>query len=120
MSRRGIKWGIAKPEWRDGIRFASRKEARRYDELKLRVKAGDVIDLEVQPSYPIDAVNPWNGEVVACGVYRADFRYREYRRMGAETGWYTVVEDVKGMRTPVYRLKKRLVEGQYGIRIVEV
>lgn len=113
MSRRGIKWGIAKPEWRDGIRFASRKEARRYDQLKLRQKAGDLVDLEVQPSFPIEVISPINGEVIACGVYRADFRYRE--RCGA-----TVVEDVKGMLTPIYRLKKKLVEALHGIQIREV
>jgi len=46
------------------------------------------------------------------GVYKADFRYREQSRI--------VVEDVKGMSTVVYRLKKRLVEAQYGIRIQEL
>jgi hypothetical protein len=32
----------------------------------------------------------------------------------------TVVEDVKGFRTPLYRLKKKLIEAQYGIAIIEI
>jgi len=112
MSRRGIRWGIAKPEWVDGIRFASKREAKRYRELKLLERAEAIRDLEIQPVFPINAVNPENGEVIQVGVYRADFRYRDDGRV--------VVEDVKGMRTVVYRLKKRLVEAQYGIRIQEL
>jgi hypothetical protein len=113
MSRRGIKWGVAKPEWVDGIRFASKSEGRRYRELKLRERAGDLTDLEIQPEYPIEVLNPANGEAILCGVYRADFRYLD--RSGK-----SVIEDVKGMRTPIYKLKKKLVEALYGIRIVEV
>ncbi len=123
MSRRGIKWGVAKPEWVDGIRFASKSEARQYRELKVRERAGDVIDLELQPEYPIEVLNPANGEAILCGVYRADFRYREWRHHpdgGVSGSYVSVVTDVKGMRTPIYKLKKKLVEALYGIRIVEV
>lgn len=114
MSRRGIKWGIAKPEWVDGIRFASRKEAKRYGELKLLERAQAIVGLEIQPTFSIDVMNPANGEVITVGVYRADFRYLD---VGANR---VVIEDVKGMRTVIYRLKKRLVEALYGIQIVEV
>lgn len=92
----------------DGKVFDSKKEATRYGELKL-LERGNAIDLlELQPQF----------EVVVNGVlvckYRGDFRYRD-RKDGA-----LIVEDVKGMRTPLYRLKKKLVEAQYGIRIVEI
>ena len=50
---RGIKWNIAKPTWLDGIRFSSKAEAKRYAELKLLQKAGEVMGLNVQPPFPI-------------------------------------------------------------------
>jgi hypothetical protein len=109
---RGIKWNIAKPTWVDGIRFASKAEAKRYQQLRLLERGGAISGLEVQPCYPLETVNPWTGEVTAVGVYKADFRYQE--------NGLVKVEDVKGMRTVVYRLKKRIVEGQYGITITEV
>ena len=109
---RGIKWNIAKPTWVDGIKFASKAEAKRYQQLRLLEHAGAISGLEVQPCYPLEAVNPLNGEVTPVGVYKADFRYQE--------NGLVKVEDVKGMRTVVYRLKKRMVEGQYGIQIQEI
>jgi hypothetical protein len=90
----------------DGIVFASKAEARRYGELKLAELSGSVSALELQPKFPLIV----NGKKIS--TYIADFRYIENGR--------TVVEDVKGVRTPVYRLKKKMVEAQYGIEIVEV
>jgi len=89
----------------DGHRFASKAEAARYRVLKAREDAGEIEGLELQPRFPLVV----NGERV--GVYVADFRYREKSEM--------VTEDVKGIRTPVYRLKKRLVKALYGIDIRE-
>jgi hypothetical protein len=91
----------------DGIRFPSRLEANRYGELKLLERAGEISGLTLQPEYPLTV----NG--VNCGTYRADFRY-------VEKANGTVIEDTKGFRTPVYRLKKRIVEAIYGIKITEV
>jgi hypothetical protein len=90
----------------DGIRFASAAEARRYSELILLQSAGEITDLELQPHYKCVV----NGQNVA--TYIADFRYIEHGKV--------IVEDVKGVRTPVYRLKKKLVEALYGIEIVEI
>ena len=91
----------------DGVRFASRAEAKRYGELKLLVLAGDITRLELQPAFKCFV----NG-VLIC-TYRGDFRYF--------TAAACVVEDVKGMKTPVYKLKKRLVEACYpGTKIVEI
>jgi hypothetical protein len=124
MSRRGVrrhKYG-AVPTVVDGIRFASKAEARRFGELKLLEKAGEVSDIEVQPVFPIEVICPWNGEVIQVGVYRADFRYWSLPANGR--AMYPtarqIVEDVKGMKTPVYRLKKKLVEALYGISIREI
>lgn len=76
--------------------------------LELREAAGQITDLERQPAYPLVV----NG--VSVGTYCADFCYRE--------GGALVVEDVKSIptRTPVYRLKRRLVKALYGIDVREV
>lgn len=104
------KYG-AKPTEVDGLRFDSKREAARYSALQLLVRAGEIVDLEVQPTYPIIIADP-QGMPVIVAAYRADFRYRRGRDV--------VVEDVKGVRTPLYRLKKKLVEALYGIKITEV
>lgn len=90
----------------DGITFASKKEAAHYCELKLAERAGEIKNLQLQPKFPIIM----NGKKV--GNYIADFSYLDGGRI--------IVVDVKGFKTPVYRLKKRLVEAQYGITISEV
>jgi hypothetical protein len=89
----------------DGTRFHSKREAARWSELRLLERAGKVAALERQVAYPV----VMNG-VKVCS-WLADFRYREAGE--------TVVEDVKGCKTPLYRLKKKLVEAQYGITIRE-
>ena len=98
----------AKPQIVDGFRFASTAEANRYRELLILGRSGVLDNLELQPRFPL----LMNGQRV--GEYRADFSYIE-RPSGV-----LVVEDVKGMVTPVYRLKKKLVEAQYGITIREI
>jgi len=92
----------------DGVKFDSEREAEYIGGLILQQRAGIIRLLEIHPSYPITV----NG--VLIGVYEADARY-----VLVETG-ATVVVDVKGVRTPLYRLKKKLVEAIYDIRIQEV
>ena len=96
----------------DGIRFASRAEGRRYQELRMLIKAGQITDLVLQPAFVLHVVNPATGEITVIGRYLADFQY--------DTPQGRVVEDVKGMLTPVYRLKKKHVEAEYGIQITEI
>jgi hypothetical protein len=101
----------AKPVVIDGIHFASTGEGRRYRQLCLRLRAGEIRDLELQPRYPL-VVNGVN-----VGTYVADFRYVE-----TATG-ETVTEDFKGGKatiTPVFRLKAKLVRALYGIVVQEV
>jgi Protein of unknown function (DUF1064) len=101
----------------DGIRFDSRKEARRYTELRLLEQAGQIHGLERQPVFPLLTTHHRGGEVIQVGVYKADFRYR-----AGPTG-VLVIEDVKSpatRKTAVYRLKKKMVESAYGITVTEV
>ena len=89
----------------DGLAFASKREARRYLDLREQQRAGRISDLRTQVEFPI-AVNG-----VAICVYIADF---VFLRDGVQ-----VVEDAKGCRTDVYKLKRRLMEA-FGIDVVEV
>lgn len=100
------KYGAAKTEV-DGITFDSRKEARRYAELKILEKAGEIEGLRLQPEYELIPKYRKNGHTVRRTTYRADFEYTE-----KATG-QLVVEDVKGFRTETYRLKKKLLEYLY-------
>lgn len=89
----------------DGRKFASRKEANRYQELCLLQYAGKIDDLTCQVKLSCTV----NG-VKVCD-YIADFVYLEN---GAK-----VYEDVKGYKTPLYRLKKKLVHACLGIELRE-
>ena len=94
--------------WRDGIAFDSASEARRYGELRLMEQAGAITNLTVHKRYPLVV----NGQRVA--VYEADFDYYQPER----ARWIT--EDVKGVRTQVYRLKRALMKACLGIDVTEV
>lgn len=91
----------------DGIVFDSKREALRYQELKLLFRSGKIRNLELQPK--LDFLI--GGEKVF--TYYPDFIYFD------EDG-SRVVEDVKGFRTPVYRLKKKLIEAQFNLEIREI
>jgi hypothetical protein len=93
----------------DGITFDSGREAVHYFELTVRLAAGEIRHLRCQPRFDLHAPN---GAKVAS--YVADFSY-----VDVSTG-QTVVEDVKGFRTRHYRQKKKHVEAEYGITVVEV
>ncbi len=105
---RAHKYGVAPAPERtvDGILFASKLESRRYSGLKILLEAQRIHTLELQPRYPCRV----NGKQVC--TYVADFRYvDEHGR--------TVVEDAKGLRTPLYKLKKKIVEALYDFEIQE-
>lgn len=114
----------------NNIRFASAKEAARYQELMLLQKAGKIRNLRLQVDFPITPgwTDPETGARTRPQVYKADFVYEE-RNPGRDeqamfTGegmeaWDKIVEDAKGYRTQVYINKKKLVEDKYGIRIRE-
>ena len=112
------KYGAVKTEV-DGIVFDSKKEAARYQELKLMERAGEIRGLVLQPTFVINV----EGKKICS--YKADFRYELLVRgrdgLRDPNRTYTnVVEDVKGVKTPVYRLKKKLVKACHGIDVTEV
>lgn len=83
----------------DGKKFDSKKEADRYKELKLLLQAGKITELRCQITFPLTAHG-----IKICS-YRSDFVYKINGKMH--------VEDVKGFRTPIYKLKKKLFEANY-------
>ena len=99
----------------DGITFASRKEAKRYQELKLLERAGEISNLNRQVKFNLlPSQHDSSGKVIERGVsYIADFTY--FDKKG---DW--IVEDTKGVRTPEYILKRKMMLYFTGIRIVEV
>lgn len=113
----------------DGIAFDSIREARRYKQLKLLLLSGEIVGLSMQvPFELVPAQYEETGEVYSKGprkgqpkqgkcieksvVYVADFVYFENGKR--------IVEDTKGVRTPEYIIKRKLMLQKYGIRIREV
>ena len=90
----------------NGIWFPSKRQGERYKILSTWEKAGIITDLQTEVSYRLEV----NG-VLICKYY-ADSVYV----MDGEL----VVEDVKGIKTPVYKLKKKLMKAIHGIEIKEV
>lgn len=97
----------------DGITFASKAEAKRYQELKALEWAGQIWDLKLQPVFVLADAVTINGRRRPSIRYVGDFAYKTLDDK-------QVVEDVKGMLTPVYRLKRHLMKSQLGIDIVEI
>jgi hypothetical protein len=89
----------------DGHKFDSIAESERYWELKMLEKAGKIKNLELQKRFPIEH----NG-VKICS-YVADFVYDE--------DGIQVVEDKKGFKTAIYRLKQKLMKAFYNVEIRE-
>lgn len=124
----GSKYHNKKVLSEDGESFDSKKEYRRYKELKLLERSGEITDLRRQVPYIVipehrepDIEGPRGGRkkgrMIETAVrYIADFVYFEKRRDGS---WEQVVEDCKGMRTDAYRIKRKLMLHVYGIRIRE-
>lgn len=113
----------------NGIEFDSQKEARRYQELRLLERSGKISNLRLQVKYVlIPTQRTASFELYKSGpkkgmrksgkvlenecAYIADFVYTQ--------GGSEIVEDAKGMRTAVYRIKRKLMLERYGIQIQEV
>jgi hypothetical protein len=101
-----------------GEKFQSKREAKRWLELKLLERAGDIENLRRQVYFPLRTVNT-HGEIVIVGHYVADFTYRP-RNLTEPLAYQMRVEDVKGWRTDLYDWKRRHVKAEYEIDIVEV
>lgn len=92
----------------DGHTFPSIKEGNRYCELKILLKAGEISELILQPSFIICPAVIWNGKKLSTRKYIADFQYCVDGLKSLK-----VIEDVKGKRTAVYMLKRSLFLSQY-------
>jgi len=96
----------------DGIKFDSKREAARWQELKLMEKAGEISNLQRQVRFELTPTFKKPGErTERASTYTADFVYTENGE--------TVVEDSKGFRTETYKLKRKLMIDKYGIWIRE-
>lgn len=94
------------------LKFDSRKEKVRFDELLLMEQAGEIKGLKLQHDFTLqEAFTTTDGERVRAIRYRADFTY--YDSAG---NW--IIEDAKGMKTDIYKLKKKMM-AQKGYRIIE-
>lgn len=95
----------AKPTVVDGVRFASQKEAARWSALKLLERCGNISDLKRQVRFALDV----NG-IPICH-YVCDATYVQDGKL--------IVEDTKGVLTPEYKLKAKLMFAVHGITILE-
>lgn len=102
----------------DGILFDSKKEAKRYDELRLLERAKLITHLRVQPKFTlIQGFKDNEGEHQRASVYIADFEYYEVKTRR----W--IVEDVKSVATaklPLFRLKLKLFKSIYTDRYFRI
>lgn len=99
----------------DDIDFMSIKEAKRYNELKLLEKAGIIKELELQKVFELQPkFKNKLGEHIRAITYVADFYYYDNEKQEY------VVEDTKGFRTEVYKIKKKLFEYKYNMCIKEI
>lgn len=97
----------------NGITFDSAREAARYEILARLQLAGQISDLKIQVPFEVVPAAVVAGKKRRARKYIADFVYRN------EAG-DLVVEDVKGMLTPMYELKRHLMKVVHDIDIVEV
>ena len=107
------KYNNKKVEY-DGHVFDSQKECTRYKQLRLLERAGLIKDLELQKEYILQDKFKLNNKTIRKITYVADFTY--YSDIDKKVH----VVDVKGFKTEVYKLKKKLFEYKYGIEIEEV
>lgn len=121
--KKSSKYGAKKVEY-NGMVFDSKRECRRYQELEILQIIGEISELRTQVKFVLipaqrepDTVGKRGGIIKGNLIerevsYIADFVYIENGK--------TVVEDAKGMRTPEYILKRKMMLYFYGIRIKEV
>lgn len=107
----------------NGVKFDSKKEANRWAELQLLQRAGVIHNLQRQVSFELipairepDTTGPRGRKITGKVIeyptrYIADFVY--------DRDGETVVEDTKGVKTPEYIIKRKLMLWRYGIRVLE-
>lgn len=98
----------------DGITFDSIKEKNRYIELKLMERAGLIKDLKLQYEFELQPAFILNKKKIRKISYIADFYYFDNKLNDY------IIEDTKGMRTEVYKIKKKMFQYRYKKEIKEI
>lgn len=98
----------------DGIKFDSIKEKNRYIELKLLERAGLIKNLQLQYEFELQPAFILNKKKIRKISYIADFYYFDNELNDF------IIEDTKGMRTEVYKIKKKMFEYKYKKEIKEI
>lgn len=103
--------------------FGSRKEAKRFAELQVLLRAGSIRRLKLQPQFTLQEsyIEP-NGERVRAIRYVADFSYEKEVPTTQGARWELVVEDTKSRptKTPQYEIKRKMMAERFGIAITEI
>lgn len=137
MTQHSNKMGNIKTQDPDGTWFDSRLEAKRYTDLKIMLAAGQIRSLEVHPKFDLIPTIRFRDRLrkktitLRKTTYSADFRYEEKcvyppvlypsetgakpvpKADSSDLSWRLVVEDVKGHKTDVFKLKERLFRQLY-------
>lgn len=90
----------------NGIAFDSKKEAAYYEDLLWRQRTGAVKSIELQPEFVLQPGYKREGKKIRPIIYKADFKV-------TEAGGHVYYVDTKGMKTPVYLLKKKMLLYRY-------
>lgn len=107
-TKKRSKYGAQSVTYGD-LKFHSKKECKRYQELLVLEKAGEIGDLQLQVKIPLNGAD---GPIMTDSgkrhrVYIADFSYMDWRLNGIR-----VYEDSKGFATPEFKLKLAILNAQ--------
>lgn len=110
------RYHVSPKEYRtmNNIVFASKAEMRRYVELKLLVKVGEIRDLTLQPKFLIQEGFTKNGKTYQPIYYIGDFEYYDKKLKKK------VVEDVKGVETEIFKIKEKMLAYRHNIQLIKV
>ena len=97
----------------DGIVFGSQREAKRYLDLTLLVRSGHISNLKTQVRFELAPSVMLGGRKKPALRYVADFVYSNNAKE-------TIVEDVKGVVTPLFRVKQHLMKSVHNIEVIIV
>ncbi|MFX1675183.1 DUF1064 domain-containing protein [Paraburkholderia sp. A2WS-5] len=111
--QRTSKYGNVKVE-HEGLKFDSKRELKRYQELIVMQERGEIAELERQVVFVLAAAVVIDGRKRPALRYVADF---VYERPGVDG---QIVEDAKGRVTEGYRIKRHLMKAVHGLDIMEV
>lgn len=96
------------------VKCASRAEAKRFGELILLERAGEIGGLQFHPAYALDAYMPCGSGRRSIGKYVADAQYFDVR------AGCTITEECKGHPTDVWKLKRKLFEANYPLATLRI